>query len=310
MKILIAFCIDALLGDPRYSFHPVRIMGRVARWLDKKFNKGRFRVLKGAVTALIQVFSVIAFGLLVEKLADDNYYFIVLEIFLLYTTIALHDLIKHGLAVYKYLKNENLPKARQALSQIVGRKTQKLSKSEICRGTLESLSENLVDGVTAPLFYGFLFGLPGALCYKMVNTLDSLWGHRNEKYNCFGYVSAKLDDGLNFIPSRLTFPLIIVSGYFVKGKFLEAFKVVFRDGRKHPSPNSGLGEAALAGSLGVVLGGVNDYEGYTSKRARMGESECEITLIHLKKTFFICIMTSITFILLMNMMVMVFERSM
>ena len=297
MKIFIAFLLDVVLGDPRYFCHPIRIMGGAANKVEQWFNRGSYLKLKGFLAVFILCFLTFLFLFKIQGFLSEFEYGFLFEILLLYTTIALHDLIKHGYKVYRELKKNNLQKARENLSLLVGRKTNKLEEKEICRGVLESLSENLVDGVTAPLFYAFIFGLPGAFTYKMINTLDSLWGHQNKQYKDFGFVAAKLDDIVNYLPARLTTPFIITIGAVFRGHFLNGFKVVLRDAKKHPSLNSGYSEAALAGTLGVVLGGKNEYEGYTSVRALMGEPIKQISKKDIETTFYICILVSFAFIL-------------
>ena len=189
-----------------------------------------------------------------ERYLNNIPYGFFLNIFLFYTTLALHDLLKHGWRVYKKIKKNDLQGARGFLSLMVGRDTSDLSRPDILRGMIESLSENLVDGVTAPLFYGAAFGLPGAFTYKMINTLDSLWGHQTKEYREFGFFAAKLDDYVNYIPSRLTAPMIVLTGSLLTGKLFKGFKVLLRDGKKHSSPNSGLSESAMAGVLGNSTG--------------------------------------------------------
>ncbi len=301
MSIAYAFFLDLFIGDPRYRLHPVRLMGKLARLLEQNFNSKSPSIFAGLCCCLFLYLLTGCLFYFLEKQLSLFEYGVVIEIILFYTTIALHDLLKHGYRVYRCLKNDDIAQARVELSYIVGRKTKKLNSSEICRGVLESLSENLVDGVTAPLFYGIIFGLPGAFIYKMINTLDSLWGHKNERYQNFGYVAAKIDDLANYIPARITSPIIIIIGSLFTFRLKEGFKILKRDGRKHPSPNSGLSEAAIAGVLGVRLGGENHYDGYVSRRPFMGDKINELSIRQIEITFFICLISSNVFLLMTSL---------
>ena len=296
MKVALAFLLDLFIGDPRYPFHPIRIMGKLARRIESRFNTVGKQKLKGFFCAffLYGITGTVCFALV--SLLEKFSFGLIVEVILIYTTIALHDLLKHGYRVYRLLKKGQLEKARVELSYMVGRKTDDLDEKEMMRALIESLSENLVDGVTAPLFYAVLFGLPGAFVYKMINTLDSLWGHKNERFINFGYTAAKVDDLANYLPARLTAPLIIFVGSFFSFRFKKGMRILFRDGRKHPSPNSGLSEAAMAGILGVRLGGPNQYAGYISERPFVGNWERPLMLSDISKTFKICFLVSLTFL--------------
>ncbi len=261
----LAFLLDLILGDPRYRFHPIILIGKLSRALEKKLNQGGARVFKGALSALFVYAVVLSTVFLIRRLVPSDFLMIV-DILMLYTCFALKSLDDHARAVLCALQADDLELARKKLSYIVGRKTSGLNEEEICRGVIETVAENSVDGITAPIFYSFIAGPYGAFLYKAVNTLDSLWGHRNKRFEKFGKFAAKVDDLFNFIPARITAPLISLSSK-MKGQSL---KILFRDGKKHPSPNSGLSEAAMAGALGVRLGGMNYYEGYESFRIYMG----------------------------------------
>jgi adenosylcobinamide-phosphate synthase len=174
----------------------------------------------------------------------------------------------------------------------VGRDTDSLDEPEVVRATVESVAENMVDGVTAPLLFAVVGGPIGAILYKAVNTLDSTFGYKNERYLQFGWASARLDDVVNFIPARITAPLTAVTAGLVGLRPLGAWRMFRRDGRKHPSPNSGLTEAAVAGALGVQLGGVNRYFGIASERPRMGDPLQPLSRAHILKTNRLMLVTS------------------
>jgi adenosylcobinamide-phosphate synthase len=190
------------------------------------------------------------------------------------TTLAGRDLWNHVRAVSEKLMSGNLPGARWAVARIVGRDTEQLSESEVVRATVETVAESTADGVIAPLFYITIGGAPLALAYKAVNTLDSMIGHRDEGHIDFGWASARLDDVANWIPARLTAVLIVCATGLVtrqRVRVMKSWQVLCRDGGKHPSPNSGRPEAAMAGALGVQLGGINYYDGVAHERQLIGD---------------------------------------
>ncbi|MBC7218448.1 MAG: cobalamin biosynthesis protein CobD, partial [Candidatus Caldatribacterium sp.] len=169
------------------------------------------------------------------------------------------------------LEDGDLPRARDALRHLVGRDTERLSEWEVVRGCVESLAENFNDGIVAPLFYIALFGALGGLVYKAVNTLDSMLGYKDFRYYFFGFASARADDVLNFIPARLSAIFIALAALFCGRFFKGAVLCALRDARKHPSPNAGWPESAMAGALGVRLGGVNYYQGKREERPFLGD---------------------------------------
>ena len=268
--LLTAWLLDLALGDPRWLPHPIRLFGWLIASGEKILNKGRFRFLKGAVLTILLVGSVfILLFLLMEFLYRVNliaYYFT--ASILLFYALANKSLIEEGKAVFDSLKNGGLEAGRKRLSWIVGRETKNLSEQQIRTAVFETMSENLSDGVIAPLFYFALFGVPGALAYKMINTLDSMIGYKNERFRQFGKFAARLDDVANFIPARLTAALmILVSGRFRVGKKVLTY------GPQHASPNAGYPEAALAGILQCRFGGPNFYHGQLVVKPFIGEGD-------------------------------------
>lgn len=274
-QIIAAFALDLILGDPRWLPHPVKLIGRLAAALEAPLRRRipNARVAGVAVVAIVlAVTGVIAFALVrcaaaLHPVAGD-----VVSILLLYTAFATRDLAQHAHDVYRALKNNDLPEARRRVSMIVGRDTATLDEREIVRATVESVAESLVDGVTAPLFFAVLGGPVGAMLYKAVNTLDSTFGYKDERYIHFGWASARLDDVANFLPARLTAPLVAVAAALLGHSPIRSLRIWLRDGRKHASPNAGLSEAAVAGALGVQLGGLNYYGGEPSEHPRMGDA--------------------------------------
>lgn len=278
--VFVVAMLDAVLGDPRWLPHPVRGMGHLIAWCDE-----RVRVICHSALAL----RIAGFGLAVA--VPGSVYLVGLwaieqagalssllgqatSIGLAYTTLAGRDLLDHAHAVSRELVNGNLPGARHAVAMIVGRDTHDLAEPEVVRATVETIAESTADGIIAPLVYLTLGGAPLALAYKAVNTLDSMIGHRDARYEHLGWASARLDDLANWIPARLTGTLIAIAAGPATGQWRrmrDSGRILCRDGHKHPSPNSGRPEAAMAGALGVQLGGVNFYDGHPQERPRMGD---------------------------------------
>ncbi|MGZ3648569.1 MAG: adenosylcobinamide-phosphate synthase CbiB [Syntrophales bacterium] len=278
-QILAAIILDFIVGDPPWLPHPVKLIGRFASFLEKPLRRifanaraaGAIAVvIVLAVTGLSTYAIIISAGLL-HPLAVD-----VVSVVLLYTTFAARDLSRHSLNVYRGLKAGNIEEARKKVALLVGRDTDILDEAGIVRATVESVAENTVDGVTAPVFFAFLAGPAGAMLYKAVNTLDSTFGYKNERYREFGWASAKLDDVANYIPARLTALIIPAAAVILRLNPLNSLSILLRDGKKHPSPNSGLTEAAVAGALSVQLGGRNYYFGQPSMRPTLGDPVKEL----------------------------------
>jgi adenosylcobinamide-phosphate synthase len=196
------------------------------------------------------------------------------EILAIYTAIAPRDLARHAQRVKRDLEREDLPKAREHVGWIVGRDTEGLDTTEISRAAVETVAESTVDGVTAPLFWALLFGGVGAIVYRAANTLDSMWGHRDERYQRFGTVAARVDDALNYVPARLTLPFIALAAWLLRFNGASALRVGVRQSSRHASPNSGWSEAAFAGALGVTLGGTNRYDGVSHDGPTFGVVAC------------------------------------
>ena len=287
VKVLAACGLDAALGDPRWFPHPVRLMGVIVHWYEKTTlhwaqSKGSQYVV-GVVLALgLPVLSYISTDLVIKRTAEINELAGDLVWVLLgYSALAARDLRDHATQVYRALGTGSLEKARNSVSMMVGRDTAELSEPEVVRATVETVAESTSDGVIAPLLYLAIGGPPLALAYKAVNTLDSMIGHRTERYQYFGWASARLDDVLNWIPARISgLCLVLVAGLF-KQTGRQAWKIYLRDGGKHESPNSGWAEAAMAGALGVRLGGSNYYDGTEVIRECIGDLIQPLTASHI-----------------------------
>ncbi len=284
LGLLAACLLDLFLGDPEWFPHPVVLMGRLISLLEKKGRKmtrpgGGRRMIGGVIVLLVVLLSFsVTFFVIKAATALHPWGGSLLSILLAYTTLAARTLHKEAAKIEKALREENLEKARRNLAGIVGRDTTELSRAEIIRATVETVAENSSDGVIAPLFYLILGGPPLAMAYKAVNTLDSMVGYKNEKYEDLGFFPARIDDLANYIPARITGLLLVAASFFRKGSGRDAFRILRRDGRKHSSPNAGIPEAAAAGALGIQLGGSNLYGGLLVEKPMIGEPVRPLTL--------------------------------
>jgi len=270
----LGYVADLLLGDPRGWPHPVRMFGAAIALGDRVLNGGQARLIKGALLVLVLCGGVYAgsyIGLKELRAWSMPAYFIVAGIGVFYC-LANRSLLDEGQAVLDALEQEGLEAGRRRLSCIVGRDTAELSEQQIRTAVLESMSENLSDGVVAPLLFYLAGGVPAMLLYKMINTLDSMIGYKREPYRLFGRVAARLDDVANFIPARFAALLMVL----VTGN-RRGVRYLVRYGRSHASPNSGYPEAALAGILDCRFGGPNRYKGILVEKPYIGENDKRLT---------------------------------
>ncbi|MGA2032953.1 MAG: adenosylcobinamide-phosphate synthase CbiB [Thermoguttaceae bacterium] len=273
-QILIAVALDLLLGDPQWLPHPVRAIGGLAAGLERPARRlvpderaaGAVVALAVYLAAGLAAWGSIRVARLIHPAVADA-----VSIAVIYSTIAARDLVRHSMAVFHPLISGRLPAARQNLSRIVGRDTEQLDAAGIVRAAVESVAESTVDGVTAPLFFAVIAGPVGAMLYRAINTLDSMFGHQDARYRRFGFAAARIDDAANYLPARLTAPLICLAALLLGQRPWHALRILARDGRKHASPNAGLSEAAVAGALGVQLGGVNSYDGQPVETPAIGD---------------------------------------
>lgn len=263
-RMAAAYLLDWIVGDPEWFPHPVRLIGKGIEFGEQSLRRrnqaaGEELVVGGALTLGIAGISYLLTAKAISSACRLNYRTgTAIEILLGWTCLASRNLFDESLAVVRALQAQDLPQARQQLARIVGRDTLDLSESEVARAVIETLAESACDGIVAPVIYMAIGGVPLAMAYKAVNTLDSMIGHADEKYFYFGKAAARLDDVANYVPSRLT-ALMIVMAAGTKGA--EAFRIWRRDGGKHKSPNAGQPESAIAGALCVRLGGENTYDG-------------------------------------------------
>jgi len=268
---LAAYLLDLVLGDPPHWPHPVRLIGRICQYWEATLY--RPQVQAGALywlgvmgTTLVLIFGVLgAVGLLPTFLGA------VIVTYFLYAGLATRSLHLESRLVEEALARGDLKEARAHLAMIVGRDTAKLSAEDIRRAVLETVAENLADGVVAPMFFTLLVGLPGMFGYKAANTMDSMVGYKNFRYRKFGKVAARVDDALNFLPARLTALLMVLTAPLLGLDLAQAWRILRRDAAKAGSPNAGWPEAALAGALRVRLGGPSSYFGRVVPKAFIGE---------------------------------------
>lgn len=257
--LIIAFFLDLLLGDPKNLPHLIVLFGNSISFGEKWLNKKTHIFIKGFfLTIFLVSISFIVPYFIIKWLNIANFKILatMFSVVMLFYCLANRTLIKEGNAVFNTLKNKGLKAGQERLSWIVGRETNNLSEQQIRIATLETMSENLSDGVIAPLFYFLILSIPGAMAYKMINTLDSMIGYKSNQYFWFGKFAAKLDDVANYIPARITAILMLLVQFKLSG-----ISFVFKEGKKHSSPNAGYPEAALAYILDCQFGGPNYYHG-------------------------------------------------
>jgi adenosylcobinamide-phosphate synthase len=266
-RLAAAYVLDLAVGDPEWLPHPVRVIGAAIsggeKLVRRESDDALLEWLKGTLLTLVVVTSsFLSSQILLRRLSRSHpRWRALVETALASTTLATKDLLLEARAVLDRLESGDLQAARTQLSRLVGRHTSHLSETEICRALVETLAESTCDGIAAPLFWLAIGGVPSALAYKAINTLDSMIGHCDSQYRHFGNFAARLDDVANFLPARLSALSIVGASLILGADAQSACQVWLRDGSKHASPNAGQSEAAMAGALGVRLGGANVYEG-------------------------------------------------
>lgn len=279
-QIVFAFALDLALGDPRWLPHPVRLIGRLITALEGPARRSiRDPRVAGAVTALTVILTAAVATAVLVGVAGQIHPWLgdAVSVFLLYTTLATRDLAGHSRGVFDALARMDLPEARRLVSWLVGRDTERLDEREVVRATVESVAENTVDGIVAPLFFAALGGPILAMTYKAISTLDSMIGYRNERYIDFGRLAARIDDAAAYLPARLALPAITAAAALLGFNGAAAWRIGLRDGRKHASPNSGIAEAAFAGALEVRLGGPLQRRGRTEALPEIGDPVVPLT---------------------------------
>ena len=305
MTAIIAFLVDTIIGDPNSRWHPVVLMGKFIGILEKRFyqkedSDGKKFTL-GAVLVLITLlvsYEAAAAVMMLSYRIPWSLGSAVVGGVLLSFTISPRSLARAGKGIYTLLILGELEEARRKVGWIVGRDTENLDDSEIARAAVETIAENTVDGIIAPLFFFIIGGVPLAVLYRAANTMDSMIGYKNDKYLYFGRAAAKLDDALNYIPARITGVLFIFAAWVLGFDYKNAYRVMLRDAEKHPSPNGGYAEATVAGALHVRLGGVNSYFGKKHFRAYMGDVIEMIAPKHIMESIRMMYTVTVMFILI------------
>lgn len=315
LLLLCAILLDLIFGDPRWYPHPVRLIGILAAALEQLWRK----VFANAGTAgvftvfFVLVISCGSVAMLLWLLSETVWLQTVVAVLLLYSLIAVKDLLRHSKEVYASLfPVENIVEARKRLGFIVGRDTQNLDGVQVVRACVETVAENMVDGITAPLFWALVgsvfapwsplspvaMAAVGMLAYKCINTMDSMFGYKNEKYLHFGWAPARLDDLVNMIPARLSGAMIVLAAFLLGMDGRESFRIYRRDRGNHSSPNAGHPEAAVAGALKVKLGGPASYFGDIVEKPSLGDAGGELHPRHILQTQSLILVGSALFLFL------------
>ena len=312
LTAVLAFLVDAVIGDPRSKYHPVVLIGRLISILEgvlyHEGDSDRQKLISGgllAVTVLLVVYTVVTSVTDLLGGVYNDYVVMLLEGVLLSFAISPRSLAEAGREIYGYLAQNDIKNARYKVGWIVGRDTERLSAGEVARATVETVAENTVDGIIAPFFFFLIGGVPLAYLYRAANTLDSMVGYKNDKYLYFGRVSARLDDVLNYIPARITGVIFVLSAILLKLDWQGSLRMLRRDAAKHPSPNGGWAEASVAGALRIRLGGINSYFGRESFRAYMGEPLEELAGRHILECIRMMYTATVLFLLLSHVVILV-----
>jgi adenosylcobinamide-phosphate synthase len=275
VSLLVGWLLDLIFGDPARLPHPVVWFGKAIAFFEHRLNKGSHRKLKGALVAVFLIAATYAVGLILNSQLS------ILNFIIVFYCLAGTTLIREVKEVFRAV-DCSLEEGRKQVARIVGRDTSELTAQEVRTAALETLAENLSDGVIAPLFWFAILGVPGMLAYKMVNTLDSMIGYKTERYRDFGCWAAHIDDIANYIPARLTALLMALPHAILNSQF-SIFNFIRKNGRHHASPNSGYPEAALAGILNCRFGGPHYYFGQLFPKPYIGENERPLTTEDMKK---------------------------
>lgn len=306
MMVVAGFLLDLLLGDPHAWPHPVKVIGRLIYYLTNKFNQPVYsshqKRLLGFMTWIITVgLSGIIIYFILYLCRFNQVLYLLVGTYFSYICISTQQLAIEARKIIKLLQKDDLTLARHQLAMIVGRDTENLNREEILKATIETVAENTSDGVIAPLCYLMLGGPTLGIIYKSINTLDSMLGYKNEKYRDFGRCAAKCDDLVNYVPARITWLLLIISGWILQGDVHEAWLVGKRDCKKHLSPNSAFPEAVVAGMLHLQLGGPHYYFGELVNKPYIGDDfQVMVDINHLKKTITMLYLTSIIALIILS----------
>ena len=298
-QIIAAFILDVLIGDPQWRYHPVRLIGKFIECFEHVLRRLPLperpagMLLTAVIAGAVWLSAFVIMSVTSQRCCLSE---TIAGAVIIYFSISIKSLADEAKKVTYFLKKNDLINARKALSQIVGRDTAHLNDEQIVRACVETVAESTVDGVLSPLFFAFMGGPPAAMAYRAVNTMDSMVGHKDEKYLRFGWAPARLDDVANYLPARISALLIPVAAFFCGYSPVRSLKIAIRDGRKHESPNSGISEAAMAGALGVQLGGPSTYQGEIIAKPFIGDAHNQLTLNAINGAIKIMFVTAILFL--------------
>ncbi len=276
LQLIAAYGLDSLLGDPEGYPHPVRLMGRLIEYLEARLRPEERDADLERRAGYALAAGMVAGTWITTRLAASLPGGEMAETFFLYTSLARKDLERSALRVAEALEVGDIAGARNHLKALAGRDADRLDKDAIARAVVESVAENFVDGVLAPLMWGARGGAPAAMAFKAVSTLDSMLGHRDDKYYHFGWCAARMDDAAVLPWARLSVALVVAAAFLNGEDGMQAFATARRDGANHESPNSGLPEAAFAGALGLRLGGTSTYGGRVRRLPEIGEGTRQV----------------------------------
>ena len=314
-EVVVALSLDLLFGDPRWMYHPVRVIGLLCERFEaigrRSFGNAGTKISGFIVFCAVLLVSLAGIFLILAILFSINHYLgAAAALFMLYLSLAAGDLIDHSNRVYQSLAAGNIEQARNDVAMLVARETENMEPKDVSRACVESVAENFVDGIVAPLFYAVLFallfqgvwfepiiwGVVGAYFYKSINTMDSMFGYKNTRYLHFGWAAARADDILNFIPARVGAFTIVVAAFFLSLDYRHSFKTVCADHANSTSPNSGYPEAAVSGALNIRLGGEAIYFGERIEGFVIGERYKAVEAEDIKRVNHLCFWATWVFV--------------
>ncbi len=299
--LAIALILDFIFGDPQIGFHPIIIVGKLIKYLERRLLKSSYaearKKINGLILVLVISITALAFSYLAifYSFKINMFFGNAISAVILYFMFCNGSMISHARKIMTAINNKDLEKSRIEVGKIVGRNTGSLSFTGLIRATLESLAENTSDGLIGPLFFYLLGGVPVAFLYKAVNTLDSTVGYRSQKYKGFGFFSAKFDDILNYLPARITALISGFLSFLAGGRMADTFRIIKKYSSRHASPNSGFPESAFAGALGLRFGGINYYFGHSKVTPYIGEKKKDFDAGDIKRGLRLSICSSLFF---------------
>lgn len=290
VALVMGYILDLIFGDPYWMPHPVRFIGNLISILEKVIRRFMPKTKRGEyiggiilTVMVVSISMVIPLVIILMAKSINTYLALTVETFMCYQILATKSLKVESMKVYDELEKNDLPSARKAVSMIVGRDTKDLTFSGVAKAAVETVAENTSDGIIAPMIFIAIGGAPMGFFYKAINTMDSMVGYKNEKYMNFGRFAAKLDDVVNYLPARISAYQMILSSFFLRYDYKNAFKIYKRDRYNHASPNSAQTESVCAGALDVQLAGNAYYFGKFYEKPTIGDDIREINYDDIKK---------------------------